>query len=56
MRIEFEFQARNFRAHGHDAAQCDLIICWDDNWPDCPLDVLELKRAMAELAAAPAAA
>ena len=53
VRIEFEFQSRNFRVHGHDANLCDLIVCWDDNWPDCPVEVLELKRAVAALAAAP---
>ncbi len=47
VRIEFEFQSRNFRAHGHDAALCDLIVCWDDNWPDCPIEVIELGRAVA---------
>ncbi len=50
VRIEFEFLSRSFRAHGHDAAQCDLIVCWHDNWPDCPLEVLELRRAVEALA------
>jgi hypothetical protein len=46
VRIEFEFQSRNFQYHGHDAAKCDLIVCWEDNWKESPLDVLELKGAM----------
>ena len=49
VRIEFEFQARNFVAHGHDPDQCDVIVCWDDNWPECPLDVLELRSAIVGL-------
>jgi hypothetical protein len=44
-RIEFEFESRNFVAHGHDPAGCDLIVCWRHNWADCPpgLEVLELE-------------
>ena len=44
VKIEFEFESRNFLYHGHDASLCDLIICWEHNWPECPLEVIELKR------------
>lgn len=49
VKIEFEYQSRNFRDHGHDSSKCDLIICWEDNWPDCPLEILELKTAIESL-------
>ncbi len=52
VRIEFEFRSRTFRTHGHDPGQCDLIVCWENNWPDCPLEVLELKAALRRLAPA----
>ena len=51
VRIEFEQRSRNFHAHGHDPQGCDLIVCWEDNWPDCPVEVLELKREVARLMA-----
>jgi hypothetical protein len=43
-RIEFEYESRNFRDHRHNAEKCDLIVCWRQNWKDCPanLQVLEL--------------
>jgi len=44
--FEFEFESRNFLRHNHDAAKCDLIVCWEDNWLECPLEVVELKRAV----------
>ena len=44
VRIELEFESRNFVLHGHDPAGCDLIVCWENNWPYCPLEVLELKN------------
>jgi hypothetical protein len=44
--IEFEFRSSSFRAHRHDAKQCDYIVCWHDDWPDVPpnLKVIDLKR------------
>jgi hypothetical protein len=44
VRIEFEFESRNFQIHGHDPQECDLIVCWEHNWKGCALNVLELKR------------
>lgn len=46
MRIELEYESRNFLRHGHRAEDCDLIVCWIDNWPECPLEVVELKTAI----------
>jgi hypothetical protein len=42
--IEFEYESRNFLKHMHDPAGCDLIVCWEHNWPECPLEVIELKK------------
>jgi hypothetical protein len=49
VRIEFEYKSGNFRDHGHDPAGADLIVCWEHNWPECPLEVLELRKAIDEL-------
>jgi Homing endonuclease associated repeat len=46
VRVEVEFQSRNFLQHFHDPKECDLIVCWENNWPDCPLEVVELKKAL----------
>jgi hypothetical protein len=45
VRIEFEFESKSFVWHGHDPKECDLIVCWENNWPECPLEVVELRRA-----------
>lgn len=47
--IEFEFKSSNFREHGHNPNECDLIVCWIHDWPDCPLEVLELRSAISDL-------
>ena len=49
VRIEFEHRSRAFHLHGHDPAACDLVVCWEHDWPDCPLEVLELRREVAKL-------
>jgi hypothetical protein len=50
-RIEFEFESRGFKVHGHDPDKCDLIICWRHNWKNCPphIQVLELSKIVAGL-------
>jgi hypothetical protein len=47
VRIEFEFESRNFQDHGHAAEGCDIIVCWVHNWAECPahLEIVELKAA-----------
>lgn len=52
VRIEFEFESRNFRDHGHAPDGCDVIVCWRHNWPECPshLEVVELSSVIRRLA------
>src|SRR5574341_2004066 len=52
VRIEFEFQSKDFREHGHREDGCDVIVCWHHNWSECPahLEVVELKSVIKSLA------
>lgn len=43
VRIEFEYLSKNFLQHGHDKDGCDIIVCWEHNWENCPIEVIELK-------------
>jgi hypothetical protein len=49
VRIEMEYESRNFVRHLHDPHGCDLIVCWVDTWPESPLEVIELKSALERL-------
>lgn len=51
LRIEFEYSSRNFARHRHRQQECDVIVCWVHDWPECPaaLDVIELKRIVKRL-------
>lgn len=48
--IEFEYKSSNFKAHGHDPSECDLIVCWENDWEKCPIEVMELRRRIGEYA------
>ena len=49
--IEFEFESRNFRDHGHPVDGCDVIVCWRHNWEECPahIEIVELSSAIESL-------
>ncbi len=44
LKIEFEWESRNFLVHKHKKTDCDMIVCWKHNWAECPLEVVELSR------------
>lgn len=46
VRLEFEFRSSNFREHRHDPSGCDMIVCWEHDWTDCSLEVLELRSVI----------
>ena len=52
VRIEFEFESRNFRDHGHPGEGCDVIVCWRHNWLECPahIEVVALETVIQSLA------
>jgi hypothetical protein len=53
IQIEFEFRSSNFREHKHDPAVCDLVVCWEHDWAECPIEALCLKEALQTLSPAP---
>jgi hypothetical protein len=48
VRIEFEFESRNFFRHRHKPNGCELIVCWKHNWKECPegIEVIELRKVL----------
>jgi hypothetical protein len=47
--IEFEFRSSDFVKHKHPINGCDLIICWEHDWIDCPIEVINLKKEITKL-------
>jgi hypothetical protein len=54
VRIEFEFRSSGVpsgpRDGGHDPEECELVVCWIHEWTECPVDVLELRTTLRDLA------
>ena len=46
VRVEVEQESRNFLKHGHSPSGADLIVCWIHNWPECPIEVIELSKVV----------
>ena len=49
IRIEFEYKSSHFKQHGHDPEECDVIVCWEHDWKDCPIEVVELRSAVQDM-------
>ena len=49
--IEFEFASSNFSRQKHPVADCDIIVCWKDDWKNRPekLEVIELRAEIRNL-------
>jgi hypothetical protein len=49
VKLELEYESKNFLLHMHPLDGCDGIVCWINNWPECPLEVIELRKVVEEL-------
>jgi hypothetical protein len=49
VRVEFEYRSSEFRQRGEDSDRCDMIVCWEHDWADCPVEVVELRDRIREL-------
>jgi hypothetical protein len=29
--------------------ECDIIVCWENDWQECPIEVIELKSVIEKL-------
>ena len=41
---EVEFFASEFIRHRHPVEECGLLVCWIDDWQDCPIPKLTLSE------------
>jgi hypothetical protein len=50
VRIEFEYESRNFLHHKHDPKSCDVLVCWIANWqPPAHVELIELRTLIKKL-------
>jgi hypothetical protein len=48
-KLEFELESRNYVTHGHPVGGADILVCWKHNWPESPLEVVELQNLVPKL-------
>jgi len=42
--IEFEFRSSGYKSHLKSKRKCHYVVCWDHDWKDCPIPVIELRK------------
>lgn len=50
--IEFEFKSSGFKKHLSELTKkkkCHYVVCWEHNWKNCPVPVIELKTKIKEI-------
>jgi hypothetical protein len=47
--IEFELRSSDYVRHKHPVEGCDLIVCWEHDWRECPIEILELRSVIRRL-------
>lgn len=47
--LDFYFQSSELKRTITNDSEFDIVICWRHDWPDCPLEVLELKSIIKDL-------
>lgn len=46
--VEFEYKSGNFITHGHDPAECDLVVCWSADKVLDGVEVVSLQSLLLE--------
>jgi hypothetical protein len=47
--IEFEYRSKGYKAHHASKRKCHYVVCWDHDWKDCPIPVIELKTEVPKI-------
>jgi hypothetical protein len=46
VKVDFEFKSSDFNKYDPAENDSDLIVCWNHDWEECPIEVLELKSVI----------
>jgi hypothetical protein len=49
--IEFEFRSSGYKSHIKSNRKCHYVVCWDHDWKECPIPVVDLKQEISVIMA-----
>ena len=49
--IEFEFKSSRYKSHLKSKRKCHYVVCWEHDWKDCPVNVIELRDEIPKILA-----
>jgi hypothetical protein len=47
--IEFEFRSSGYKSHIKSKRKCHYVVCWEHDWKECPVDVIELRQEIPKI-------
>lgn len=47
--IEFEWKSQGYKVHLASKRKCHYVVCWEHNWKECPIPVIELKAEIPKI-------
>lgn len=47
--IEFEYMSQGYKVHLTSKRKCHYVVCWEHNWKECPIPVIELKAEIPKI-------
>lgn len=47
--IEFEYKSQGYKVHLTSKRKCHYVVCWEHNWKECPIPVIELKAEIPKI-------
>ena len=49
VKIGVYYKSYDMKAKAGSFPDCDILVCWEHNWNECPVEVLELKAVLKKL-------
>jgi len=47
--IEFEYKSKGYKTHLASKRKCHYVVCWEHDWKECPMPVIELKAEIPKI-------
>jgi hypothetical protein len=52
--VIYALSSGSLRGQGPALSRGDLVVCWEHDWPECPLEVITLRKVHLQTTSTPA--